>query len=143
MTDTATAIPLAARINGARPWIPNKKRTQDEAIEGTLVAVKAGTNDQGERYPIVIIDCGHDDGSLTAWHAQSAIAQRQLRELRPAQGEAIGVVAHAPRESKARKDANGNPVAYTNWTVYNPDEADKVVSEEWDTFALGDEPPGF
>jgi hypothetical protein len=140
--DTPAYIPLAARVNGARAWIPAKDRTTDEMISGHLVTVQRRQNNQGEDYPVVIIDCERPDGVLTAWHAQSLIAQEQLRKYRPAPGQAIGIVAHVPVASKARKDPNGNAVMYTNVTVYDPD-ADDTVTSDWNWDDAETETPDF
>ena len=147
MTDTPAtpAIPLAARINGARPWIPSKNRTGDENLEGYLVTVLRRENNQGEPYPVLILDSRREDGLLTAWHAQGELAQEQLRKAKPGQGELVGICAHVPTESKTRKEPNGNPVKYTAYTVYDPTKADVAPTPEmsWDDLAVGDDEPRF
>lgn len=133
-------IPLAARINGARPWKPAKDRTGDEHLTGTVVAIKRRETEYGA-YPCLIIDTGADDQHLTAFHAFHTVAKEQLKALKPAPGEAIGIVAHAPVKANKRKNSEGEPVTYTPYTIYNPDTAD-TVADEWGWDADDDE-PGF
>jgi hypothetical protein len=133
--DTAAApaaveIPLAARINGARAWKPAKDRTKDEMLAGTVVAIQPRTSEYGT-YPVVTIDTGAE--TLSAFHAFHTVSLEQLKALKPSPGESICIVAHPKVPANKRKDADGKPVMYTPYTIFNPDNPAEVTSNwSWD-----------
>jgi hypothetical protein len=151
MTDTDTAaapapgIPLAARINGARAWTPDKARTSDVMITGTVVAIVPRTSEYGT-YPVVVLQTSEDHAApFEAFHAFHTVALEQLKALRPEPGEKICIVAHPVVKARKRTDAKGDPVEYAPYTIFNPD-ADQTVASGWSWDDAGDAPgdtPGF
>ena len=135
MTDTQ--IPLQARINGARAWKPAKDRTADEMLTGTVVAItRRGEGGEYGVYPCVVVDTGAE--TFTAFHAFHTVAKEQLKKLKPSAGESICIVAHPPQKANKRKDVNGDPVVYTAYTIFNPDQEDEAVAEfDWDAEDAG------
>jgi hypothetical protein len=129
-------IPLYARINGARAWKPAKDRTADAMLTGTVVAVVSRTSDYGT-YPVVVVDTGED--TFAAFHAFHTVALEQLKQLKPSPGEAITIVAHPVTAANKRKDANGDPVKYTPYSIFNPDAVVPVPAFDWGSVAA-DEP---
>lgn len=126
----AVEIPLAARINGARAWKPTKDRTTDEMLTGTVVAIVPRTSEYGT-YPVVVVDTGAE--TLSAFHAFHTVSLDQLKALKPSAGESIVIVAHPKVAANKRKDANGDPVQYTPYTIFNPDNPAAVTSNwSWD-----------
>lgn len=125
-----TEIPLKARINGAKAWRPKADRTEDEMITGTVVAIVPRTSDYG-RYPVVVLDTGKN--TFEAFHAFHQVAIDQLREVKPAAGETLTIVAHLKVDSKKRKQADGTPTQYTPYTIFNPDSPDAEPQVyDWD-----------
>jgi hypothetical protein len=122
-------IPLAARINGARAWKPAKDRTADEMLAGTVVAITARTEGDYGDYPVVVVDTGAE--TFSAFHAFHTVALMQLKTLKPSPGERICIVAHPKIAANKRKDANGDAVLYTPYTIFNPDAADAEVTSNW------------
>lgn len=136
-----TEIPLIVRAKAAPAWKPDPDRTEAEILKGTVVMVYGRTSNYGS-YPVVVVD--HEDtGALLAFHAFHQVAIDQLKELKPSPGEAIAIVAHPKRASNNRKDAQGNPVVYSPYDIYNPDELTEVGSNwSWDDMEAAVE-PGF
>jgi hypothetical protein len=134
-----TEIPLKARINGARAWKPKADRTTDEMITGTVVAIVARTSDYGT-YPVVVLDTGQE--ALSAFHAFHQVAIDQLKEVKPARGESLTIVAHPKVDSKKRKQADGSATQYTPYTIFNPDAPDAEPAEyDWDAADAAE--PGY
>ena len=136
-----TEIPLIVRAKAAQAWKPKPDRTEPEILQGTVVMVYGRTSEYGS-YPVVVVDA-EDSGFLLAFHAFHQVAIGQLKELKPSPGEAIAIVAHPKRASNNRKDAQGNPVVYSPYDIYNPDQLAEVGSNwTWDDLEA-DLGPGF
>lgn len=135
-------IPLIVRAKGAPAWKPTPDRTEPEILDGYVAMVYGRTSNYGT-YPVVVVD---QDGSgrLLAFHAFHEVAMQQLKELRPGQGDHIAIVAHPKRASNNRKDAKGDPVVYSPYDIYNPDELAEVGSNwSWDDAAVALDEPGY
>ena len=79
MTDTTPAIPLQARINGARAWKPAKDRTTDAMLTGTVVAItRRGEGGEYGVYPCVIVEVDGEE-TFQAFHAFHTVAKEQLK----------------------------------------------------------------
>lgn len=131
-----TEIPLQARINGARAWKPAKDRTTDEMLKGTVVAIQRRESEYGA-YPCVIVDVEGEE-AFRAFHAFHTVSRDQLKALKPSAGESICIVAHPPVKANKRKNAAGEPVEYTPYTIFNPDAEDEAVAEfDWDAEDAG------
>jgi hypothetical protein len=131
-------IPLHARINGARAWKPRKDRKTDAMLTGHVVAVVPRTSEYGT-YPVVVVDTGHE--AFSAFHAFHTVALEQLKTLKPSPGERITVVAHPVVDANKRKDANGDAVRYTPYSIFNPDAVQAVPDFDWGS--VGGEGPAF
>lgn len=135
-------IPLIVLAKAAPAWKPDPDRTEPEVLQGTVVMVYGRSSNYG-RYPVVVVETGNS-GNLYAFHAFHQVAVDQLKELKPSPGEAIAIVAHPKRASNTRKDANGHPVVYSPYDIYNPDELAEVGSNwSWDDAAVALDEPGY
>jgi hypothetical protein len=132
----AVEIPLYARIQGAKAWRPTPDRAEAEALTGTVVAITTRTSEY-DTYPVVVVDTGAE---FLAFHAFHTLALDQLKTLKPTPGESITIVAHPKTASKKRVDANGAPVNYTPYTIFNPDTVDDNIATEFDWNTVGEEP---
>lgn len=114
-------------LESAEGWTPEAGDT----LIGTIVGIKASAPNEYGIYPIVTV--ATEDGTV-AIHCFHQTLKDPLLEQRPVVGEKVAVAYLGTKESKKRKDSNGNPVKYHNYSMV-VDRPQTEDSTSWDMFA--------
>lgn len=119
-------------LESAEGWTPEAGDT----LIGTIVGIKASAPNEYGIYPIVTI--ATEDGTV-AVHCFHQTLKDPLLEQRPVVGEKVAVAYLGTKESKKRKDSNGNPVKYHNYSLV-VDRPQVDTGASWDMFASNGDP---
>jgi hypothetical protein len=120
---------------------PTLRPAVDVEYTGTLFHVERGSSEYGD-YPIVFLNLDKTADDVTSgdvqFHCFHSIARQQFSKLRPAVGSKVSLMYRGQKESKQRKDKDGNPVKYHDYRVWDPTAKVESVMDLWD-----DDDPGF
>ena len=117
-----------------RPWYAETSLTSVP-----IAAILKRTSEYGD-YPCVILAVPSENGEdsrYLAWHVFHQTAKDALQTAKPRPGEVITVFYGGRVESKKRRDSEGKPIKYHQWTVV----CENTMEEElgYDPYAGSDE----
>ena len=114
---------------------PTLRPDVDVEYSGTLFHVERGTSEYGD-YPIVFLHITpsdkHDVTGDVQFHCFHSIARKQFANLRPPVGSNVALLYRGQKEGK-RKDAEGKPVKYHDYRVWDPTAKVEARTDLWDT----------
>lgn len=117
-------VELQKKINiqTAPAWEPAPGQT----IDGTVVHIGTRESQYGH-YPVVTLAVAFAEDpeavSYVAVRAFHSTLKSALYEVKPNVGDRLIITYGGRKESKTRRDSNGNPVSYHVYTVIDPDAA--------------------
>lgn len=124
--DADSSLQERLALDSAEGWLPK----DGDTLIGTIVGIKPSNGNQYGIYPIVTVATAEGNVALHCFHQT---LKDPLLELRPVVGEKLAVAYMGTKESKTRKDSNGNPVKYHNYSLV----VDRPVEDDatsWDMF---------